>query len=94
MASGPLLKHLPLLCTMLLVAGVVLAKDSPAEEAFFTGPVPRLQIEISREAMKVLREYTQEHHQPRPERLDVKATVREGGQIYTNVAIHRQESAE
>ena len=58
----------------------------------FTGPIPRLRIEISPEGMEVLRQYHQVWRQPRPQRLDVQATVREGEKVYTNVAIHLKGS--
>jgi hypothetical protein len=52
----------------------------------------RIRIEIPEEGMKVLREYVQVWRQARPERIDVRATVREGGKIYTNVAVHLKGS--
>jgi hypothetical protein len=52
----------------------------------------RIRIEIPEEGMKVLREYVQVWRQTRPERIDVRATVREGGKIYTNVAVHLKGS--
>lgn len=86
------MKSLPLFCAILLGAAGAPAQDDPEGSQFFTGPVPHLQIEISKEGMKVLRNYVQELRQPRPERMDVKATVREGGRSYTNVAIHLKGS--
>src|SRR6266700_1444786 len=62
------------------------------DELFRSGNVPHLEIEIPPSGMKVLREYRQVWRQPRPERVDVQATVREGGQVYTNVAIHLKGS--
>src|SRR5204862_3053488 len=54
--------------------------------------VPTLRIEIPAEGMQVLRQYHQVWRQPRPERIDVRATVREAGRVYTNVAIHLKGS--
>lgn len=77
--------------SLALGACAVFAKDTERDE-LFTGAVPRLQIQISPEGMKVLRDYHQVWRQPRPERVDVQATVREGEKIYTNVAIHLKGS--
>jgi hypothetical protein len=52
----------------------------------------RIRIEIPDEGMKVLRDYVQVWRQTRPERVDVRATVREGGRTYTNVAVHLKGS--
>jgi hypothetical protein len=65
---------------------------SNGDELFTNGVVPHLQIEIGAEGMKVLENYHQVWGQPRPERVDVKATVRDGGAVYTNVAIHLKGS--
>ncbi len=62
------------------------------DELFSGGVVPRLQIEIPPAGMRVLRNYHQERGGPRPERVDVRATVREGTQVYTNVAVHLKGS--
>src|SRR2546423_6905697 len=53
---------------------------------------PRMQIDIPPEGMKVLRDYKQVWRQPRPERIDVQATIREGAKVYTNVAVHLKGS--
>jgi spore coat protein H len=68
------------------------AKKGIAGDELFTGPVPRLRIDIPSEGMAVLREYNQVWRQTRPPRIDVRATVREGGKTYTNVAIHLKGS--
>lgn len=82
-----------LLISALFALCAVAAKEIPREnQALFDSAVPRMQIEISAEGMKVLRDYVQIWRQPRPERIDVKATVREGGKIYTNVAVHLKGS--
>jgi hypothetical protein len=57
-----------------------------------TGIVPRIQIEIADDQMAILREYSQTWGQPRPERFDVRASIREGDRLYTNVAIHLKGS--
>jgi len=84
------------LCTSLYLAlGVALgalAKDENAGDDPFTGAVPSLRIEIPVEGMRVLRQYHQVWRQPRTERIDVQATVREAGRVYTNVAIHLKGS--
>jgi hypothetical protein len=62
-----------------------------ADSQLFSTP-SRIRIEIPEEGMKVLREYVQVWRQARPERIDVRATVREGGKVYTNVAVHLKGS--
>ena len=82
-----------LLLTVVATASAELTtKDDAATVALFTGPIPRLQIEIPADGMKVLREYKQVWRQERPERIDVRVTVREGGRVYTNVALHLKGS--
>ncbi len=66
------------------------AKADAGDHLFSTPS--RLLIEIPDEGMKVLRDYVQVWRQTRPERVDVRATVREGGKIYTNVAVHLKGS--
>src|SRR5712691_11079647 len=67
-------------------------KDDNAGDDLFTGPVPVLRIEIPPEGQEVLRKYHQVWRQQRPERVDVRATVREGGQVYSDVAVHLKGS--
>ena len=62
-----------------------------AGDELFSTPA-RIRIEIPDEGMRELREYVQVFRQTRPERVDVRATVREGGKIYTNVAVHLKGS--
>src|SRR3954468_16457710 len=78
---------LPVIATLALPwAGVAETVD----DAF--AAVHRLQIEIAPEGTAVLQQYQQVWRQPRPERVDVQATVREGKGVYTNVAIHLKGS--
>jgi hypothetical protein len=67
-------------------------EDKDPSDGLFTGPVPKLRIDIPDEGMKVLRDYKQVWRQSRPERIDVRATVREGERVYTNVAVHLKGS--
>ena len=60
-------------------------------DSLFAAPV-RIQIEIPKDSMEVLRAYNQVWRQTRPERVDAKVTVREGGKTYTNVAVHLKGS--
>ena len=86
---------LPWLAVLAFVMGANrrgLAAEDPGDELFTNGPVRHLQIEIPEDGMKVLRDYHQVWGQPRPERIDVKATVRQGGAVYTNVAVHLKGS--
>jgi len=80
------------LLAVLLLCPAAHGKDPRQGSELFTGAVPKIQIEVSEDGMKVLRDYVQVWRQPRPERIDVPATVREGGRIYTNVAIHLKGS--
>lgn len=72
-------------------------KSVPASESdLFTGAnVVRIEIEIPREGLDTLRQY---HWRGRgrggtAERVNVKATVREGGHVYRDVAIHLKGAA-
>lgn len=76
-----------------LSLGLSAAPAVDESSALFSGTtIPRLRIEIPEDGMKVLREYRQVWGQPRPERIDVKATVRDGDRVYTNVAVHLKGS--
>src|SRR5437773_1539714 len=67
-------------------------KENDPADAPFTGPVPVLRIEIPPEGQEILRNYHQVWRQQRPERVDVRATVREGDQVYSEVAVHLKGS--
>jgi hypothetical protein len=67
-------------------------KERDVADDLFTGPVPVLRIEIPAEGQEILRKYHQVWRQQRPERVDVRATVREGGQVYSDVAVHLKGS--
>ena len=60
-------------------------KLDETDSLFVTREVPKLSIEIPSEGMKILREYHQVWSEARPERIDVKATVREGKTVYRGV---------
>jgi hypothetical protein len=55
--------------------------------------IPRLKIEIPPEGMAVLRQYNWRRDEDSTSRTDVRATVREGDKVYTNVAVHLKGSA-
>jgi len=55
--------------------------------------IPRLKIEIPPEGMAILRQYHWRRDQDNEPRTDVRATVREGDAVYTNVAVHLKGSA-
>jgi hypothetical protein len=85
-----------LLLIMAVAAGFSSARaasyaKADADSQLFSTP-SRIRIEVPEEGMKVLREYVQVWRQTRPERIDVRATVREGGKVYTNVAVHLKGS--
>src|SRR5262245_52738836 len=73
-----LLRWLALLVFILVAYSRGSAAEDPGDELFTNGPVRHVQIEISEDGMKVLRDYHQVWGQPRPERTDVRATVRQG----------------
>jgi hypothetical protein len=73
-------------------AGAAASESAHGDDLFTNSLVPQLQLEISREGMDVLENYRQVWGRPRPERIDVKATVREGKVVYTNVAVHLKGS--
>ncbi len=68
------------------------ALSDPTASVFQEGVVNRLVLDIPPEGMKVLGQYHQVTGQPRPKREDVRVTVREGGRVYTNVAVHLKGS--
>src|SRR5688572_25676232 len=69
----------------------IYGQPSRTADALFSR-VNRLQLEIPPAAMAVLREYNQVWRQARPERVDVQVTVRDGQNVYTNVALHLKGS--
>src|SRR3954453_11945775 len=73
-------------------AAHALAKEKNAGDELFTGPVPTFKIEIPPEGMEKLRQYHQELRQQHPQRTDVHVTVREGNQVYNDVAAHLKGS--
>ncbi len=70
----------------------VRAADDPSDALFAKSLIPNLEIEVPAERMKTLRAYEQVWGQKRPERIDVKVTVRDGASVYTNVALHLKGS--
>src|SRR5437899_7743217 len=76
-----------------LWVGAGFGKNKQSGDEFFRSSIaPHLQIEISPTGMKVLGEYRQIWRQPRPERVDVQDTIREGEQVYTNVDVDLKDS--
>ncbi|MBI1842969.1 MAG: CotH kinase family protein [Verrucomicrobia bacterium] len=72
-------------------AGAAVPVDD--SDTLFTNAVVRpINIEIGDAGMKTLQAYHQVWGQPRPKRIDVKATIREGNRVYTNVSIHLKGS--
>ncbi len=59
---------------------------------FEDATIPRLKIEIAESEMAILRK-AQGNFGPQLERQDVKAVIREGATVYTNVSIHLKGSA-
>ena len=91
---------------LLLTLAPAQAADSPAakpsdrnaaqasDELFSQrAAIPRLTIEIPSEGMAVLRQYYWRRDQDNEPRMDVRATVREGDAVYTNVAVHLKGTA-
>ncbi len=73
-------------------SSIAAAQRDTSDELFTNGSVRQLQIELTPEGVQLLKNYRQVWGQKRPERHDAKATVREGRNVYTNVAIHLKGS--
>jgi hypothetical protein len=83
----------PWALALALCAGHSFGKNETAgDDLFLAGTVPRLRIEVPPEGMETLREYLQVWRQKRPERVDVRATIRDGDKVFTNVALHLKGS--
>ena len=90
-------------CLALLVAASVhespaaepaaVRSSNPSDELFTRKTVAGIQIEIPEAGLAVLREYNWRQSPATSPREDVRATVREGNTVYTNVAIHLKGSA-
>src|SRR3954469_14204977 len=80
-----------LLLSLCFAAGP-LAKEKAVSDELFSGPVPVLKIEISAQGIETLRQYHQAIGQKHPQRTDVRAIVREGAQVYNDVAVHLKGS--
>jgi spore coat protein H len=63
------------------------AKPDASDELFTNAAIRHVRIEISREGMDSLRQYTWQNRNKIP-RTSVLATVREGPLVWTNVAVH------
>jgi hypothetical protein len=81
-----------ILCGRSIAASYTANDRNAGDDLFVRRIVPKLEIQIPEEGMKVLRDYHQVWRQPRPERIDVKVTIREGDRKYTNVALHLKGS--
>src|SRR5215813_6919397 len=83
-----------LVWSFLAVSGAATKDEekTAGDDLFRNSVVPKLEIQIPDESMKVLRAYHQVWRQPRPERIDVPVTIREGERTYTNVAVHLKGS--
>src|SRR6185369_1360681 len=69
------------------------SKKTTASDKLFDGSeVLHIKVEIPEEAMTELKKY-QWQFGPQTERENVKATVREGGKVLTNVALHLKGAA-
>jgi hypothetical protein len=73
-------------------AGPKKPNTSAAKALFESVQVPEIHIEVPEEGMKILRKY-QWNFGPQENRESVRATVREGGATYTNVALHLKGAA-
>jgi len=76
------------LAVLFLILAEPVAKASAGDDLFIDTRVRRLSIEISETGMATLRQYQFRRSGSGNERVPVPATVREGTEIYTNVAIH------
>jgi spore coat protein H len=91
------------LAVVILLPWVTLAKNGakapkakqsqPAEDIFTNNQVLRIQIEIPEEGMDILRTYHWDPSGGPGKRPSVKATVRQGGNTYRDVAAHLKGAA-
>ncbi len=74
-------------------AAAAAGKGSGVEESLFTNDsVLAIEIEISNKAMATLRQYEWHRGTKPSDRTPVSATVREGANVFTNVALHLKGS--
>jgi hypothetical protein len=90
LSSKAILGRLLLPVAFLLLCGAEgLAKPADAgDDLFYQGYVPSLTIEMPESAIEILRSYQWDKSLNGQDRLNVLATVREGANVYTNVAVH------
>lgn len=74
-----------------LIAGRALSAETGAH-LFQDGVFTRVQIEIDQQSVEVLRGYSFKREDPRQERPSVRCVVREGANVWTNVAMHLKGS--
>jgi len=67
-------------------------KDVASDKFFESSDVPHIRIEIPEEGLTELKKY-QWQFGPQTERENVKVTIREGGKVLTNVAVHLKGAA-
>jgi spore coat protein H len=70
-----------------------LAAADASDELFTRLAIPRIEVEIPDDALAILRKYNWRASREESPREDVRATVREGSVVYTNVAVHLKGSA-
>ena len=75
------------------LVGEAPVKDSPGDELFDGDQVWNIEMVIGEKEMAVLQEYHWGRYNTGQERVDVPVIVREGGNTYTNVAVHLKGSA-
>ncbi len=78
-------------CTLFPVWSLTAADAS--DELFTRLTIPRIEVEIPDDAVATLRKYNWRGPREENPREDVRATVREGNVVYTNVAVHLKGSA-
>lgn len=83
--------YLALGVALIAVCGYSAAPAADVSYEVFSTP-RQLRIEIPPEGAAVLNEYRQVWRQKRPERIDVHATIVEGTNRFTNVAVHLKGS--
>jgi len=71
-----------------IVSAEIHKTERTADELFTNGLVPRLHIEIPLQGIAQLQSYEWDRKSNGKDRSNVLATVREGANLYTNVAIH------
>lgn len=91
-ALRQLWKHSGFIAVMFALSPVRAEVPSPSDDLFTSQTIRHLQIDATPAAMEALRSYSFQRDTPRSDRPEVLCTVREGTNVWTNVAVHLKGS--